>query len=120
MVVYVVKVVIRLDINKRIISLRERKNWSQKELAQKLNINPSVMNRIESGERPIKDAELYEMALLFGCSADYILGINRRTYIKEPTFFENEPYLEQWYYDLPASNTSEVKQLYRIWEALKK
>lgn len=112
--------VIGLGINKRIISLRESKNWNQKEFAQKININPSVMNRIESGERPIKDIELSKIAVVLDCSSDYLLGIDSRTYVEEPSIFENEPSLEQWYYDLPASNTAELKRLYNIWKVLKK
>jgi transcriptional regulator with XRE-family HTH domain len=43
------------DIGNRIIHLRESKSWSQRELANRIGLNVSVMNRIELGERPIKD-----------------------------------------------------------------
>ena len=44
-----------MDVNQRIKYTRENMNSSQKELLEKTNINTSVMNRIESGERPIRD-----------------------------------------------------------------
>ncbi|XRD23495.1 helix-turn-helix domain-containing protein [Lysinibacillus fusiformis] len=39
-----------MDIGKKIISLREKRSWTQKELANRVNLNVSVMNRIESNE----------------------------------------------------------------------
>ena len=43
-------------------------------MARRVNLNASVMNRIESGERPIKDHELDEIASALDVTADYILG----------------------------------------------
>ncbi|UUC43413.1 helix-turn-helix domain-containing protein [Clostridioides difficile] len=42
---------------------------------EKTNINTSVMNRIESDERPIRDDELIIFAKIFGISINYILGL---------------------------------------------
>jgi transcriptional regulator with XRE-family HTH domain len=61
-------------IGGRIVNLRESKNWSQKELANKIDINASVMNRIESEERPIKDYELAKIAKVLETTSDYLLG----------------------------------------------
>lgn len=47
-----------MDIGKRIIELREKKNWSQKEIAIRASLNPSVMNRIETSDRPLRAVEL--------------------------------------------------------------
>lgn len=69
MVIFILK-----DIGKRIINLREAKNWSQRELARRVNLNFSVMNRIESGERPIKDHELIDLSTALDVTADYLLG----------------------------------------------
>lgn len=49
-------------------------NSSQK--LWKTNINTSVMNRIESGERPIRDDGLIIFAKIFGLYTDYILGLS--------------------------------------------
>src|SRR5699024_10185739 len=61
-------------IGKRIINLREAKNWSQRELAKQVRLNPSVMNRIEIEERPIKDYELDIIASVLHTTSDYLLG----------------------------------------------
>ncbi|OAK72657.1 helix-turn-helix domain-containing protein [Lederbergia galactosidilytica] len=63
-----------MDTGKRIVSLREKRGWSQRELAKRVDLNASVMNRIESGERPIKDVELDKIATILDVSTDYLLG----------------------------------------------
>ena len=58
----------------RIANLREGHDLNQKELADKLGINRSVLNRIEKGTRPIRDDELNLIANYFNVSTDYLLG----------------------------------------------
>lgn len=62
------------NIGQRIINLREKRNWSQRELARRVGLNASVMNRIELGERPIKDYELDKIASVLETTTDYLLG----------------------------------------------
>lgn len=59
---------------KKIIELRELRDMNQTELAQKLEINRSVLNRIEQGTRPIRDDELKKFADYFGITTDELLG----------------------------------------------
>jgi len=56
-----------------IIRLRENLGLNQKELAKALNMNRSVLNRIENGARPVRDDELTVFADYFNVSADYLL-----------------------------------------------
>ncbi len=63
-----------MSIGKRIVKLRETKGWSQRELSRRVDLNPSVMNRIELGDRPIKDHELYKFADVLEVTADYLLS----------------------------------------------
>ncbi|WP_152658490.1 helix-turn-helix domain-containing protein [Oceanobacillus sp. CFH 90083] len=63
-----------MHTGQRIIQLRLQKNWTQKELAKRVHINVSVMNRIESGDRPIKDSELIAIADILKVTTDYLLG----------------------------------------------
>ncbi|WP_339181621.1 helix-turn-helix domain-containing protein [Oceanobacillus sp. FSL W7-1293] len=63
-----------MNTGQRIIQLRSQRNWTQKELAKRVNMNVSVMNRIESGERPIKGEELTAIADTLKVTADYLLG----------------------------------------------
>ena len=58
----------------KIIDLRESKDWSQAELARRLDVNKSVMNRIESGERKVSSDELKKLSDIFDVSTDYLLG----------------------------------------------
>lgn len=63
-----------MEIGKRIQELREKFDMNQKELADKVGLNYSVMNRIESGKRPIRDDELIKIADVFNVTTDYLLG----------------------------------------------
>ena len=47
-----------MKIGQKIIELRENQGLSQAALAEKININRSVLNRIELGTRPIRDNEI--------------------------------------------------------------
>lgn len=68
-----------MDTAQRIVQLRSDKNWTQKELAEHVNINVSVMNRIESGDRPIKGNELSAVATVLDVTTDYLLGRTEKT-----------------------------------------
>lgn len=63
-----------MTTGQKIKTKRETLNISQKELATKTNINVSVMNRIESGERAIRDDEILKIAKFLNVSTDYLLG----------------------------------------------
>ncbi|TYU13789.1 helix-turn-helix domain-containing protein [Listeria monocytogenes] len=63
-----------MEIYERIVQLRIKKSISQKELAQKINIDDSTMNKIEKGNRPIRDKELAKIADVLEVSTDYLLG----------------------------------------------
>lgn len=58
----------------RIVNLREGNDWSQAELARRLGIEKSVMNKIENGSRKVSTEELKRLAEIFDVSTDYLLG----------------------------------------------
>lgn len=64
----------QIKIGRRIAELRESKNISQTELASRININRSVLNRIEFGTRPARDLELKGIANVLDVSTDYLVG----------------------------------------------
>lgn len=68
------KKVVTMKVNEMIVNLREKRNISQRELANRIGINKSVMNRIESGERDVRAHELEAIANYFDVSTDYLLG----------------------------------------------
>jgi len=70
----------------RIKRLRERKGWTQLELAAALNLNNSVLSRIESGQRPVDDELLVRIADLFGTTTDYLVGRAERISESRPVY----------------------------------
>lgn len=111
-----------MDTGKRIVKLREHRGWSQRELANRVDLNASVMNRIELGERPIKDHELNKIATTLEVTTDYILGRSESPYQTEEDEFQTfieDPDLQRWYKELPKSKEEDLRRLRRIWEAFK-
>ncbi len=56
--------------------LRERRGYTQAELARKLGVTRSGVNAWEMGLSIPSTQYITELALLFGVSSDYLLGIN--------------------------------------------
>jgi transcriptional regulator with XRE-family HTH domain len=67
-----------MRIGEKIAELRKRENLNQSELAEKLKLNQSVLNRIENGSRPLKDDEIKLFASFFGVSSDFLLDIPKK------------------------------------------
>lgn len=68
-------------VGSRIKLIRDLNGLTQKELADKVKINYSVLSRIESGERPARDEEIKCISKVLNVSSDYLLGL---TDIREP------------------------------------
>ena len=49
---------------------------SQKEVAEAINVSPSVISNYESGERTPSVENLMALAGLYRCSTDYLLGLD--------------------------------------------
>lgn len=63
-------------VGERIVDLRSLKGWNQKELATRIELAPSQLSRIESGEtKNISGDILVKLAKEFRVSTDYILGL---------------------------------------------
>lgn len=115
-------IIIKNDIGKRIINLREAKNWSQRELARRVDLNFSVMNRIESGERPVKDHELVDLSDALGVSTDYLLG--KTSDSKSTSYNQREailhkiakefPDIDLMFEDLQGMNAEQLKEVYNF------
>lgn len=63
-----------MSVANDIVTLREQQGLNHKELAERLNVNRSVLNRIENGTRPVRNDELKIIDDYFNVSADYLLG----------------------------------------------
>ncbi|WP_432748206.1 helix-turn-helix domain-containing protein [Pectinatus frisingensis] len=62
-----------MSVGEMIVLARTKAGMNQTELAKKVNISQSVMNRIELGTRPVRDNELKAIAKVLNVSADYLL-----------------------------------------------
>lgn len=63
-----------LKIGENIKFLRERENWYQRELADRLNISRSTLAKYETGERVPDLHTLIKMADIFDISLDNLVG----------------------------------------------
>jgi transcriptional regulator with XRE-family HTH domain len=88
----------KMEIGERIVMLREKKGWKQKELAEKVDINVSVMNRIEKGTRPLNDSEIIKIADALDVSTEYLLG-------------RNENKKSDWDSNLPGLTTKDERDI---------
>lgn len=62
------------DLNSKLKKLRQLNNYSQKEVALKLGISPSIISGYETGERTPSIEILLSLSYLYKCSTDYLLG----------------------------------------------
>lgn len=61
-------------LREKIIKLREERDWSQAELARRINMNNTALNKVEKGTRKLSSSELSELASVFNVTTDYLLG----------------------------------------------
>lgn len=59
---------------KRLKSLRKKYGYSQKQVADKLRLSPSIISAYETGERTPSTEILLSISYLYNCSVDYLLG----------------------------------------------
>lgn len=95
-------------IGNQIKTLREKKNWSQLDLAKRIDINNSVLSRIEAGKKPVNDELILKFAEVFEVSTDYLLSgksnDNYRIFSDEELeAILNDPDLEMMYKQLLGS-----------------
>lgn len=55
-------------------SLRIKYGYSQKQVADKLQVSPSIVSGYETGERTPSTEVLLSLSYLYNCSTDYLLG----------------------------------------------
>ena len=58
----------------KLIQLRETRRMTQKEVADRLHISPSLMSGYEVGTRTPSVENLIALSDLYRCSVDYLLG----------------------------------------------
>ena len=61
-------------MNRRLKKLREDNNYSQKQIAEFLDVDQSYISKIENGTRNVNEIVFDKLCLLYNCSPDYLLG----------------------------------------------
>ncbi len=64
-----------VNVGKKIKELREDKNLTQQEVADKLNIDRSNYSKYEHGKLELNLSMLATLAEIYNVSTDYILGL---------------------------------------------
>lgn len=83
-------------LNERIRKLRMERNWSQVDLAKKLNVTKqSVSNWENDNIQPSIDM-LVKLAGAFSVSTDYLLGLEDRRYLEVTGLSDEELGHLQW------------------------
>ena len=67
---------------KRITEIRNSYNWSQVQLAQKLNVSKQTISNWENNNILPSVEMLIKLSQIFSVSTDYLLGLDDRTYIE--------------------------------------
>jgi len=60
----------------RIAQLRKENGWTQKQLAEKSNVDNTTISSWELGKNDVPTAILVELAKLFDTTTDYLLGLS--------------------------------------------
>lgn len=84
-------------------------------MANRVGLNASVMNRIESGDRPVKDHELSIIADVLDTSADYLLG--RENVSSDLEYYKNKivtefPDIDLMFKDMESLTAEDMKEVY--------
>ena len=74
-----------MNISEKIQILRRDKEWSQDELAEKLNVSRQSVSKWESGKALPDSEKILAMANLFDVSTDFLLKDEQ-----EPVFVDDE------------------------------
>ncbi len=59
---------------KKLQELRAKYGYSQKQVAEKIKVSPSIVSGYETGERTPSTEVLLQLANVYKCSTDYLLG----------------------------------------------
>lgn len=68
-----------MDTHQKIRKLREANNWSQEEMAGKLNLSRNNYANIENGQTKLFSEKLLEIADIFGVELHYLLNPDMRS-----------------------------------------
>lgn len=67
-----------MNISENLKTLRKKNNFSQRELAQAINVNQSFISQVERGTKTLSLIIAYEISKALNCSLYDLLGIKER------------------------------------------
>lgn len=62
------------DLPQKLQALRIKYGYSQKQVAEKLGVSPSIISGYETGERTPSTEILLSLSYIYNCSTDFLLG----------------------------------------------
>lgn len=62
------------DLPEKLKILRTKYGFSQRQVADKVGVSPSIVSGYETGERTPSTEVLLSLSYLYNCSTDYLLG----------------------------------------------
>ena len=75
------------DLPEKLKLLRVKYGYSQKQVADKVNVSPSIISGYETGERTPSTDVLLSLSNIYNCSVDYLLG---KQNAEPPVIFDTE------------------------------
>ena len=75
----------------RIKALRKKSGFTQDQISKFLDVDQSMIAKIEKGERNLTTVQLNKLANLFACSEEYILGYESKDNPMELAFRIDDP-----------------------------
>ena len=69
-------------LGERILELRTAHNWTQVQLAQKLNVSKQAVSNWENNNILPSIEMLIKLSKIFSTSTDYLLSLDHRNYIE--------------------------------------
>ncbi len=70
------------DFGYRLRELRESKNLTQTQVAKRLNLSKTTISGYENNIKTPSLEVLVKLSILYGVSADYILGLENRRFLQ--------------------------------------
>jgi len=111
-----------MSLGFRLKNVREMKNMSQMEVAEKIGVSNAVLSNYERDYRDPDTEVLKQLAITYNISVDYLLGL---TDTLRTLSSEIEPYnpikdenIKFWWEQLPKSDLKTLKALKSMWELL--
>lgn len=113
-----------MDLGTKLRKEREKRNWSQKYVAEKVGISSNaVLSHYERGVRDLNTKTLKKLARLYDVSSDYLIGLTDDPKGYDNDFFEaiTDPSLKRWCEELVKdSKEDDLYKLRIMWDLINK